>query len=45
VEAEVEALLATAVEDIPINFRLCDVSKEIQLIKLGKAYGFDNIPN
>jgi hypothetical protein len=29
VEAEVEALLGTVNEDIPVNFRPCDVSEEI----------------
>jgi hypothetical protein len=33
-EAQVEALLATADEDIPVNFQPCDVSKEIQSLKL-----------
>jgi hypothetical protein len=28
VEAQVEALLATVDEDIPVNFRPCDFSKE-----------------
>jgi hypothetical protein len=46
VEAEVEALLATVDdEDIPVNFRPCDVSKEVESLKLGKACGFDSIPN
>jgi hypothetical protein len=45
VEAKIEALLATVNEDTPVNFRLCDVSKEIQPLKLGKVYGFDGIPN
>jgi hypothetical protein len=45
VEAQVEALLATVDEDIPFNFRPCDVSKEIQSMKLGKVCGFDGIPN
>jgi hypothetical protein len=30
VEAQVEALLAGIDEDIPVNFRPCDVSEEIQ---------------
>jgi hypothetical protein len=29
----------------PVNFRPCDFSKEIQSFKLGKAYGFDGLPN
>jgi hypothetical protein len=33
VEALVEALLATVDEDIPLNFRLCDVSTETQSLK------------
>jgi hypothetical protein len=45
VEAQVEAQLATIDEDIPVNFRPCDISKEIQSLKLGKACGFDGIPN
>jgi hypothetical protein len=44
-EAQAEALLATFDEDDPVNFRPCDVSKEIQSLKLGKACGFDGIPN
>lgn len=28
-EAQVEDLLATVDEDIPVNFRLCDISKEV----------------
>jgi hypothetical protein len=35
VEAQVEALLAIVDEDSPVNFRPCDVSKEIQSLKLG----------
>jgi hypothetical protein len=45
VEAQVEALLATADEDTSVNFRPCDVTKETQTLTLGKAYGFDGIPN
>jgi hypothetical protein len=45
VKAEVEALLIAVNEDIHVNFRSCDVSKEIQPLKLGKACGFDGIPN
>jgi hypothetical protein len=45
VEAQVQTLLATVYEDIPVNFRPCDVSKEIQSLKLGNASGFDVIPN
>jgi hypothetical protein len=45
VEAQIETLLATVEEDIPVSFRLCDVSKEMQPLKLGKACGFDGIPN
>jgi hypothetical protein len=46
VEAKAEALLATVNEDTLVKFRPCDVSKEyIQYLKLGKACGFDSIPN
>jgi hypothetical protein len=45
VEAQGEALLATVYEDTPVNFRLYGVSKEIQLLKLGKVCSFDGIPN
>jgi hypothetical protein len=45
VEAQVEALQATVDEDTPVNIRHCDVSKEIQSFKLGKACGFYGIPN
>jgi hypothetical protein len=38
-EAEVEALLTT------VNFRLCEVSKELQSLQLGKASGSDGFPN
>jgi hypothetical protein len=40
VEAQVEALLATIDADFPVNFQPCDVSKEIQSLKLEKACGF-----
>jgi hypothetical protein len=43
--AQVEALLATVDEETPVNFRLCDVSKEIQSLKLEKACSYDGIPN
>jgi hypothetical protein len=33
-EAELEVLLTAAHEHIPVNFCLCDVSKEIQFFKL-----------
>jgi hypothetical protein len=45
VEAQVEALLATIDEDIPVIFRSCDLSKEIQSLKLGKACDFDGNPS
>jgi hypothetical protein len=32
-------------EDILVNFQPCDVSKEVQSLKLGKARVFDGIPN
>jgi hypothetical protein len=44
VEAKVKALLATVAEDTPLNFLFCYSSKEIQCLKLRKAYGFDGIP-
>jgi hypothetical protein len=40
-ESKVEALLATIDEDPPVTFRLCDILKEIQFLKLGMAYAFD----
>jgi hypothetical protein len=45
VEAQVEALLATVDEAILVNFRPCDVSKEIKSLKIGKACDFYGIPN
>jgi hypothetical protein len=45
VEAQVEALLAVVDEDTPVIFRPCDVSKQIQSLKLGKARDFHGIPN
>jgi hypothetical protein len=39
VEAQVETLLAGVSEDIPVYFRPCDISKEMQSLKLGKACG------
>jgi hypothetical protein len=42
---KVEALLATVDENTPVSFQPCDVSKEIKSLKLGKACGFDVIPN
>jgi hypothetical protein len=45
VKAKTEALLAAIDEEIPVNFQPCDISKEIQYFKLGKACGFDGIPN
>jgi hypothetical protein len=44
-DVRVYALLATVDEDIPVEFRPFDVSKEIQYLKLGKACGFDGIQN
>jgi hypothetical protein len=41
----VVALLSTICEDIPVNFLPCDLSKEVLSLKLGKACGFDDIPN
>jgi hypothetical protein len=43
--AQFEAVLATVGEDIHVNFRLYEVSKEIQSLKLGKTCSFDDIPN
>jgi hypothetical protein len=45
VKAEFEALLATVDEDIPVNFPPCDISKQIQSFKSGKACDFVGIPN
>jgi hypothetical protein len=45
VEAQVEVLSATVDDDAPVKFRPCDVTKEMQYFKLGKAYDFDGIPN
>jgi hypothetical protein len=45
VEAQVEVPMTTVDEDIPVIFRPCDVSKEIQSLKLRKAHGFDGIRN
>jgi hypothetical protein len=45
VDATVQALLATVDEGTRLEFRLCDVSKEMQYLTLGKACGFDGIPN
>jgi hypothetical protein len=45
VEAKVEVLLATVDEDTPVNFRPCDISKEMQSLKLGKVCGFAGISN
>jgi hypothetical protein len=39
----VEALLATVDGGTPVKFRLCDVSKEIQYLKLGKACSLNAI--
>jgi hypothetical protein len=45
VEAQVEALLATADEGTSVNFRPYDISKEIQSLKLRMAYGVVGVPN
>jgi hypothetical protein len=45
VEAKVEVLLTTVNGDIPVNFRPCDVSKEIQFLKLRKVCYFSGIRN
>jgi hypothetical protein len=44
VEAKGEAVLATVDEDIPVNFRPCDVSKETQSLNLEEARDFYGIP-
>jgi hypothetical protein len=44
VEARVEALLASVDEDILINFRPCDISKEIQSLNLERPAGFNSSP-
>jgi hypothetical protein len=44
-EAQVEAPLATADEDIHVNFRPCEVSNEMQSLKLEKTYGFHKTSN
>jgi hypothetical protein len=45
VEATVQALLATVDEGTSVKFRPCDVSKEIQYLKLGTACCLNGIPN
>jgi hypothetical protein len=45
VEAEVHAPLATVDGEPLVKFRTCGVSKEIHSLRLGKACGFDGIPN
>jgi hypothetical protein len=45
VKATVQALLTTADEDNPVKFKPSDISREMQFFKLGKAYGFESIPN
>jgi hypothetical protein len=45
VEATVQALLHPIDEGTPVKFHLCDVLKEMQYMKLGKAYDLDVIPN
>jgi hypothetical protein len=44
-EAQVETLLGTIIEDSPVKFWPCDISEEIQSLKSGKACSFDGIPN
>jgi hypothetical protein len=39
VEAQAEALLAAVDENVPVNFRLCDVTTEIQSLKFAMANG------
>jgi hypothetical protein len=43
--ASVKDMLTTVDEDIPVKFRPCDVSKETESTKLGKASAFDSNPN
>jgi hypothetical protein len=45
VEAQVKALQATVDENIPVNSCPCDVSKQIQSLKLEKACDSDRISN
>jgi hypothetical protein len=45
VEAKGKPLLATVDEDTPVKFQSCDISKEIKSLKVGKACGFEGIPN
>jgi hypothetical protein len=47
VEARVQALLTTVGETPPppVKFRQCDVSKEVQSLKVGTACGIDGNPN
>jgi hypothetical protein len=40
-ESQVEVLLATVDEDTPVTIQSCDVSKEIQSLKLQKACSYD----
>jgi hypothetical protein len=44
VEGTTKALLVTVDEGTCVIFRLCDVSKELQHLKFGKACGLDGIP-
>jgi hypothetical protein len=44
-EARVHALLTTVDENPPVKYPPCDVSKEILILKLGKACGIDGISN
>jgi hypothetical protein len=45
VKATVQALLHTTDEGTPVEFHPCDILKEGQYLKLGKAHGLDGIPN
>jgi hypothetical protein len=45
VKSWVQALLATVDKDTPVKYRPCDISKEVQFLKSGKACRFDGIPN
>jgi hypothetical protein len=45
VDAIPQALLDTNKETSPVMLQPYNVSKDIQILKLGKACGFDDIPN
>jgi hypothetical protein len=45
VEVTIQSLLATVDKGTPVKFLPCDVSEEMQYLKLGKVCGLDGIPN